>query len=287
MRVIGYKPYLDFLYRVPEMINTEAEVTQALFDIISEHTQIDYFNMADAQCRKFYDELNASIYGHIAKGLSKEIRILCADAFRDFDAYVQELTDIHERFKRENGQKTKTSREVTHRDIERTLSKMTPAQIALLTREDADTTPPLPKRADSGIDESTGKQSRFADSVATSENVLEETKALINDVSDIRYYYGISNLDTLNKANERLNKGGRTATNEWYNIEPETATAEDVALGFILLKRYQDAGMYDDAVSVIRHLRKIGTEAGQTVQIFSILGAADAGGHGGVRAKRA
>lgn len=272
MRQLEYAPYMDFLQRTPDMIIFNSDAVYKLAERISTHTGVDIFNATPKQLEKFYDEINAGMYGHIAKGQVEELRAVYGDAFKDFDAYVRELTDIHERFKRENGKKVKTSREATRRDIARTLSKMTPAQIALLTREDANTTPYLPRRADSGIDERTGKKSKFADSVAKSKNVSGVTKLLINDVSDIRYYYGISNLDTLDAANERLNAGGAEETIEWYNIKPGHATAEDVALGFILLKRYQDAGMYNGAVNVIRHLRKIGTEAGQTVQAFSILG---------------
>lgn len=272
MRQLNYAPYIDFLQRTPDMIIFNSDAAYKMVERISAHTGVDIFNAAPEQLEKFYDEINAGMYGHIAKGQAAELRAVYGDAFRDFDAYVRELTDIHKRFKRENGKKVKTSREATRRDIARTLSKMTPAQIALLTREDANTTPYLPRRADSGIDEQTGKKSKFADSVAKSKNVSGVTKLLINDVSDIRYYYGISNLDTLDAANERLNAGGAEETIKWYNIEPGRATAEDVALGFILLKRYQDAGMYNGAANVIRHLREIGTKAGQTVQAFSILG---------------
>lgn len=55
-------------------------------------------------------------------------------------------------------------------------------------------------------------------------------------------------------------------------MDPGSATATDVAEGFILLKRYQDAGDYESAVTVIKKLRQMGSRAGQTTQAFSIMG---------------
>jgi len=102
--------------------------------------------------------------------------------------------------------------------------------------------------------------------------VADETKALIENSSDIQYYATIANADTLNEANERLNEGGRQEAMRFERIDPKQADATDVAEGFILLKRYQDAGDYDSAIAVLEKLREIGTTAGRTVQAFSILG---------------
>lgn len=82
----------------------------------------------------------------------------------------------------------------------------------------------------------------------------------------------VSNVDTLNKANDRLNAGGKSETERFDKIEPGEADEVDVAEGFILLKRYQDKGDFEAALQIVTQLRRIGTKAGQTVQAFSILG---------------
>ena len=158
------------------------------------------------------------------------------------------------------------------REIWKRVQKMTPMQIANMQLEDID---PLPKRtpkAPSGINAENGKESRFYGSAMDSDNVAEDTKLLIKTVDDIRYYAGISNEETLNEANDRLNLMGQAENNRFFALNVEHATAVDVAEGFILLKRYQDKGDFESACGVARKLREIGTSAGQTVQTFSILG---------------
>lgn len=169
----------------------------------------------------------------------------------------------------ENAQSEKFSRELTAEGIRRIAEKMTPAQIAGLTQADANTTPILPPIDASG---ERGGDSKFYGSVMKSENVSDTVKPLVETVDDIKYYLNISNLDTLNAANDRLNALGERETWRWRDIPPDEATATDIAEGFILLKRYQDAGDYDTAVTVLTKLRQMGTKAGQTVQAFAILG---------------
>lgn len=106
MRQIGYAPYMDFLQRTPDMINFHSAHTKAIVKMISAHTGVDILNATPKQLEKFYDEINAGMYGHIAKGQVEELRAVYGDAFKDFDAYVRELTDIHEQFKHRNQQKT-------------------------------------------------------------------------------------------------------------------------------------------------------------------------------------
>lgn len=157
-------------------------------------------------------------------------------------------------------------------DILNHQAKMTPAQIAQLTEKDANTTPKLNPKAPSGINQSNGKESKFYQSILDSQNIKKETKHLINTIDDIKYYAGISNIDTLNAANKKLNENGEKETLRFVGIGKGKADAVDVAEGFILLKRYQDVGDYESATVVLQKLREMGTKAGQTVQAFSLLG---------------
>ncbi len=154
----------------------------------------------------------------------------------------------------------------------RKLGELTLAEIYNLKDEDMSTTPKLEALPSTGVDETIGKESKFYGSAMKSENVADETKELIKNVNDIKYYVGITNLETLNAANQKLNEGGSAETLRFISMDKKNATAEDVAEGFILLKRYQDAGDFEGAAIVAQKLREIGTTAGQTVQAFSILG---------------
>lgn len=177
--------------------------------------------------------------------------------------YVQKVKEA------EAAQKAMNERRASTVAVLEKTNNMSLWDIAHITEEDANTTPQLtPKNRGEKGD---GKSS-FYGSAMRSENVADETKALIENSSDIQYYATIANADTLNEANERLNEGGQQEALRFERIDPKQADATDVAEGFILLKRYQDAGDYDSAIAVLEKLREIGTTAGRTVQAFSILG---------------
>ena len=65
---------------------------------------------------------------------------------------------------------------------------------------------------------------------------------------------------------------GKKYVLEWHKKDGKTATAKDIAVGVILMQRYQAIGDYESAIAVGERLRAIGTNAGQTVQMLSILG---------------
>jgi N12 class adenine-specific DNA methylase len=106
MKQLGYKPYLDFLDRTSDMLNYEIEDAQALMQHVAEHARIDLFGMDESASQKLYDELNASVYGHIVRGdvegKSRFGHVDFRDAFNDFDAYATELAEIHRQFKNRN-----------------------------------------------------------------------------------------------------------------------------------------------------------------------------------------
>ena len=156
---------------------------------------------------------------------------------------------------------------------------MNPLEISKITKEDTNTTPILKK-----INVSTGDgESKFASNIRNKTNMLSESsKDSILSSDDVRFYEKVTNQESLDKAFERLNKNGKSETENWLRKNSENATSVDVAEGWILLKQYQDSiAKETDAntknelnrsmVEVAKKLREIGTKAGQTVQAFNIL----------------
>ena len=105
MKQKDFMPYRDFIDNAPQLIDYTTESAQKLFDLISDHIGFDVFDTDDISLiRKYYDELNATIYGIQQGGLiyDKEFDYeWIPGAFHDFDAYIRELSDIHEQYKAE------------------------------------------------------------------------------------------------------------------------------------------------------------------------------------------
>ena len=142
------------------------------------------------------------------------------------------------------------------------------SEIANLTEADADTNIPLKRSSEQKKGNS---ESSFARSVQE-QNIYDDTfKERAADNDNINTYDSITNEETMFDASESLNIGGVAETLRWYNVDNKSATAKDIAEGFILMKRYQDAGDYDSMINVAEKLRQMGTSAGQTVQAFSIM----------------
>ena len=144
-----------------------------------------------------------------------------------------------------------------------------PLEISQLTPEDASTTPPLPNVRRNRVNDG---NSSFASNIQNKTNMLnEEQKSTILSDEEVRYYDKVANKESLEKAFERLNNGGRHETESWFAKDSENATATDVAEGWILLKQYADNNDSDGMVAVAKKLRDMGTKAGQTVQAFNIM----------------
>lgn len=121
MRLLKFKPYLDFIERTPDMLNFLSEDTNRLVNMIQEHVGVDFFDMTDHQSSKFYDELNSSVYGLEKGGAIADSEYDYGEwipkAFHDFDAYINELSNIHEQFKAERTHKeVETHVETEHAD---------------------------------------------------------------------------------------------------------------------------------------------------------------------------
>lgn len=146
---------------------------------------------------------------------------------------------------------------------------LNPTEIANIPKEMADLTliHGEPKRVGTGDEES-----KFYESALNSKIITDEVKAEIENDTYIKNYHSTTNKKTLRMAMRELEEGGYTRANQFLRLQAEKGSAVDVAIGLILLERYQRANKIDDALLVAEKLREIGTAAGQTVQMFSVLG---------------
>ena len=158
-------------------------------------------------------------------------------------------------------------------DIESSSKKskiLNPNEISKLTKEDANTTPILPKRG--SVNKVNDGNSHFAKNIKDKVNMLNvEQKAEILSKEDVRYYDKVTNKESLEKAFKKINDGGSSESSRWFNTKAKDMDATDVAEGWILLKQYADNGDYGSMVEAAKKMREIGTTAGQTVQAFNIM----------------
>lgn len=102
MLMLGYQPYLEFLERTADMVNTSSKEGLSLIEAEAEHYNVDVMNADENALKDVYDEINATIYGAYESGqIVNDVRALFEKAFYDFDAYIKELSAIHEQFKAE------------------------------------------------------------------------------------------------------------------------------------------------------------------------------------------
>ena len=105
-----FKPYWEFIKLTADMLNMSSQECRDLLKDIKEHTGIDVVNL-DIQNEKdfilyirFYDELNATVYGLYNSVFwnnpDYDVEWI-PKAFNDFNAYIKELSNIHEQFKAE------------------------------------------------------------------------------------------------------------------------------------------------------------------------------------------
>lgn len=165
----------------------------------------------------------------------------------------------------ENGEITRQE----YLDMLKKEKPLNPVEIANLKEEDANTTPPLKKFKGENIGD---KESNTYQSLLDSDIFDDRFKAEIEDDTWIKNYKSITNKETLKKAARELDAGGAAYVKHWDNKDPEHASLIDIAVGFILIDRYQRVGDYESAAAAAERVRMFGTASGQQVQIFSILG---------------
>lgn len=109
MKQVGYTPYLDFVSKTPDMLDMSTLEARILLEHTAKHSGIDPFNtsLSETDRLNLYDELNATLYGHISSGNMRGLNEVLNTAFYDFSAYTRELNELHERFKADNQKKWK------------------------------------------------------------------------------------------------------------------------------------------------------------------------------------
>ena len=107
----GFEPYLDFLERTPEYVNMYSPKARDLLQKILEHVMrkkgADISELSDNDRLRlhFYDELNATLYGHIANGKTSGYdasgNYLALDEILiDLADYSSRMRALHEEYKR-------------------------------------------------------------------------------------------------------------------------------------------------------------------------------------------
>lgn len=109
MKQVGYTPYLDFVSKTPNMLDMSTLEARILLEHTAKHRGIDPLNtsLSETERINLYDELNATLYGHISSGNMGGLNEILNTAFYDFSAYAKELNELHERFKADNQKKAK------------------------------------------------------------------------------------------------------------------------------------------------------------------------------------
>lgn len=145
---------------------------------------------------------------------------------------------------------------------------MNPVEIANLRLDDANTTPQLTnKKYEKG-----DKTSKLYKNVTEKSQMLPETaRTLLSNEENVKYYKNITNEESMDNALKKLQQNGSNETIRWITQDSKSATATDVAEGWILLKQYSDNKDYDSMIEIAKKMRDIGTKAGQTVQAFNIM----------------
>lgn len=115
-------------------------------------------------------------------------------------------------------------------------------------------------------DKNTTNQRKFFDNAETSNIIAEQTKNRVNATT----YEQKANLDTMEQVRQKLDERGNDMIEEWKSKQ-KNFTDKDVALGAILIERYQQEGDWNSAARAVEKLADMGTEAGRAVQMYSIF----------------
>lgn len=159
-------------------------------------------------------------------------------------------------------------KELGERQAMPSVKTLNPAQIAKISEEDMNTTPPI-NRVNQQY--KGNAESRFKKSMQSQTVYSDEFKKRAAENVNINTYDSMSNKEAFSMAQARLDENGAMEANRWRNMNPQEATTVDRAEGMILAKRYEQAGDYEGMIAVVEQLRKMATAAGQSTQIFSAL----------------
>lgn len=142
--------------------------------------------------------------------------------------------------------------------------------ISLINRdsESMNTTPELKHKKRKG----TGDEERKTYDSMQASSIFDQTfKDEVKTDTFIKNYATVTNEETLRTAATELDEGGEERVKQWLALKPNRASAVDIAMGIIMMDRYQRVGDYNSQITVAEKLAEMGTESGRAVQIFSIL----------------
>ena len=115
-------------------------------------------------------------------------------------------------------------------------------------------------------------QSKFYENITERSKFLtEENRSKLSQEDDIKFYDKVTNKESMNSAMKKLKDGGQSEIDSWF-MKDGNHDSVDVAEGWVLLKRAQDAEDYEMMSSVAKKMRQMGTKSGQAVQMYNLLG---------------
>ena len=116
------------------------------------------------------------------------------------------------------------------------------------------------------------KLSNFYSNITEKSKFITEENAQKLSQEEIWKYAPQTNKETMQKAMDEIGNTQKSLEAAYGKfLSKENFDPEDVAMGWIFLKRFQDAGNYDAMVQVAKKMRNTGaTKAGRTVQMFNL-----------------
>ena len=124
---------------------------------------------------------------------------------------------------------------------------------------------------DAPVDEKTGKRrivQRVTEGEGASEMFSPEVRAKLQNAD-----YRVMGLgDIQERIKERMKEGADKARADFENPTSEISLQERVGLGLALAEQYNAEKRYDDAAAVVDRVAELGTQLGQSINVFKLLG---------------
>ena len=286
MKQTGFKPYLDFTQRVPEMLDMSSLEANIILASPAKHRNIDVLgvdgtidaqkleNLNAADRLKLYDELNAILYGHIGSGKLNGLEEYLRKAFYDFDGYASELRGIHDQFKNENSAKRNDaafSREIPEANYEALKEKYG----YIPAGERAYREVQVPKKT--ADDKYVSRTIRTVlEAKATPDAMVPTLERMVakGQFSYDRY----TDKQAISDAESRIKtEGWQKALNKWKNSTKEGISKENTAIGWALYNNAANSGDVETAIDVLDTIVKRQRNAAQALQATRLLKQQDPG----------
>ena len=280
MKQTGFKPYLDFTQRVPEMLDMSSLEANIILASPAKHRNIDVLgvdgtidaqkleNLNAADRLKLYDELNAILYGHIGSGKLNGLEEYLRKAFYDFDGYASELRGIHDQFKNENSAKRNDaafSREIPEANYEALKEKYG----YIPAGERAYREVQVPKKT--ADDKYVSRTIRTVlEAKATPDAMIPTLERMVakGEFSYDRY----TDKQAISDAESRIKtEGWQKTLNKWKNSTKEGVSKENTAIGWALYNNAANSGDVETAIDVLDTIVKRQRNAAQALQATRLL----------------